>query len=336
MAKIFISYRRDDSAYATGVIRDNLVRELADSEVFLDVDSIPYGVDFRQHLERSVAACDFLVAVIGKTWLTVVDHQGQRRLDNPNDAVRVEVETALRRKIPLIPVFLDGMPVPTPDALPESLRDLVSRNAIFVRPPPDFNHDVNKLVESFQRWLAQEAAGGGPAQSPAAPAQPVPAARRPPWGIIAALTAIFCGLALGGWLWFNKPAGPPEYHLGQSYLYEDDVHNAVVGEPHTRMLGGGFKMPVHYVHWVVTVNHPKNIARTQIPLECRLLDTEGEVVKFSGMSGELPDKEHPHSGKSEWILTFGSRNPTWKPGTYTIQLATPTESADISFEVFAP
>ena len=333
MAKIFISYRRDDSAYATGVIRDQLVRQLTDCEVFFDVDSIPYGVDFRQHLESSVAACDFLVAVIGKSWLTAVDNQGQRRLDNPNDAVRVEVETALRGKIPLVPVFLDGIPVPPADTLPDSLRELVGRNAIFVRPPPDFNHNVDKLVLAFQRWLAPEASGDGQTASvrPAAPRR-----RRALSGRLLALIVLLAASALGGWWLLSAPAGPPDYELGEMYLYEDSDANAVPWQPRSRMLDGGFKMPVHYVHWVVLVTHAKNMRPVQIPVECRLLNSTGEVVKFRGLFGDLPDTTYPHSGKTEWIFTFGSRDPIWKPDNYTLQLGTPTKSAHISFEVLPP
>ncbi len=333
MAKIFISYRREDSAYATGAIRDQLALQFPDSEVFFDVDSIPYGVDFRQHLENSVAACDFLVAVIGKSWLTVVDNQGRRRLDNPNDAVRVEVETALRRKIPLIPVFLDGMSVPTADALPESLRELVSRNGIFVRPPPDFNNDVAKLVQSFQRWLAHEADGDNQA---AGVRQDAPARARTSRGRLWALAAVVAASVLGAKWFLSVEADTPEYHIGETYLYEDSDANAVPWQPRTRMLHGGFKMPVHYVHWVVSVTHPKNMKPVQIPVECRLLDSAGEVVKFRGLSGDLPDATYPRSGTSEWIFTFGSRDPAWKPGTYTLQLGTPTDTTHITFEVFPP
>lgn len=341
MAKIFISYRRDDSAYATGVIRDQLAAQLPACEIFLDVDSIPYGVDFRRHLESSVAACDFLVAVIGKSWLHVVDSHGQRRLDIPDDAVRVEVETALRREIPLIPVFLDGMAVPVPDELPDSLRGLVGRNAIFVRPPPDFNSDVARLVQYFRENLAPLEPNSYPPNP--CPTEPIAASqpRRASPGrsrgrlLFAAAAALVACIAAGAW-WFSRGAAAPlEYELAESYLFEDVNFTPDRWQPHSRMLDGGFKMPVEYVHWVILVKHPPSIAPVEIPLECRLLDKDGEVVRFAGIAGDLPDPEKPGTGESKWLLTLGSRRPQWKPGKYTVQLETPTKSTSTSFEVFA-
>jgi hypothetical protein len=351
MAKIFISYRRDDSAYATGVIRDQLATQLTDCEIFLDVDSIPYGVDFRRHLEASVSACDFLVAVIGKSWLRVVDIQGQRRIDNPDDAVRVEVETALRRDIPLIPVFLDGMAVPSADEFPDAIRGLVGRNAIFVRPPPDFNSDVARLVQHFRRNLEPldvpaerqpaepQPAGHSPADADRARAVVAPQqAPLPPHfsrgKLLLAAAALFACGALGAWWLSRTGASPLQYELAESYFFEDSNFTPDRWQPHSRMLDGGFTMPVEYVHWVILVKHPPNIAPIAIPLECRLLDKDGEVVRFAGITGELPDPESPGAGESKWLLTLGSRHPQWKPGTYTVQLETPTKSTSASFEVY--
>lgn len=329
MTKIFISYRRDDSAYATGVIRDHLARQLPGVEIFFDVDSIPYGVDFRQHLENSVAACDYLIAVIGKRWLTVVDSRGQRRIDDPNDAVRVEVETALRREIPLIPVFLDGMDVPPADMLPDGMRNLIMRNAIFVRPPPDFNSDVDKLVQSFRRWLKHEASQPAAASPPAARRSPVNARRT----ILAAVIAA-AFLAAGGAWYLSSPPPAATFEFTENFLFEDTNPEPRAWKPHHRMLGGGFKLPVSYVHWVIRVQHPPGIRPVRIPLELRLLDESGEIVNFDGLYEELPDKESPEPGVAEWIATFGGRHAFWKPGKYTVQLNTPHKSVDATFEVF--
>lgn len=332
MAKIFISYRRDDSAYATGVIRDQLASNLRDCEIFLDVDSIPYGVDFRRHLESSVGACDYLIAVIGKRWLTVVDTRGQRRLDDPNDAVRVEVETALRREIPLIPVFLDGMMVPTPDELPDSIRDLVSRNAIFVRPPPDFNNDIARLVQSFKEHLKQHQPVLDPIPLvPQTTSLPVRSKRHLLISAIAALGL----LALGGAYFFYSPAQLPEYEFQEHYLFEDSEFNPVPWQPHARMSGSGFKSPVYFVHWAIVVKYPKHTRKCQVPIVGRLLDEQGEeVAVFNGLTGDLPDAQFPAGGKTEWFLNLGLRHTPWKPGKYTLQLSTATQEAHTQFEIF--
>src|SRR5947209_6983867 len=106
MPKIFISYRREDSTLFTGRIHDRLAPHFGRDCVFMDMDAIPFGVDFRKHLTDAVAGCDVLLAIIGDKWLTV-SQNGQRRLDDPRDFVRIEIETALMRGIPVIPVLLD-------------------------------------------------------------------------------------------------------------------------------------------------------------------------------------------------------------------------------------
>ncbi|MFM7325523.1 MAG: toll/interleukin-1 receptor domain-containing protein, partial [Nodosilinea sp.] len=104
---IFISYRRDHSASDTGRIYDRLAQEFGRDNVFKDVDSIPFGVDFAQHIDQEVSRCQVLLAVIGKAWLTP-------RLQNPDDFVRLEIESALKRGIPVVPVFLEGVTGPPP------------------------------------------------------------------------------------------------------------------------------------------------------------------------------------------------------------------------------
>src|SRR5215813_5857594 len=110
-AKVFISYRREDSGYA-GRIKDSLERGLGRDVLFIDVDGIPLGVNFVQVLREEVAQCGVLLAVIGSNWLDVRDEDGTRRLDNPTDFVRIEIAAALQREIPVIPILLDGTRVP--------------------------------------------------------------------------------------------------------------------------------------------------------------------------------------------------------------------------------
>jgi hypothetical protein len=103
---IFISYRRDDSSAFAGRLYDRLVERYGMDQVFMDVDNIPPGVDFAEAIAQAVGTCDVLLAVIGQHWLTVTGQDGRRRLDNPRDMVRLEVEAALTRDVPVIPVLV--------------------------------------------------------------------------------------------------------------------------------------------------------------------------------------------------------------------------------------
>src|SRR5262245_3456964 len=102
--KVFISYRRGDSADVVGRIDDHLVKVFGRESVFKDVDSISLGTDFRKVISQRVSECDVLLAVIGPMWLAARGPSGGRRLDDEADYVRIEIETALRRDIPVIPL----------------------------------------------------------------------------------------------------------------------------------------------------------------------------------------------------------------------------------------
>jgi len=147
---IFISYRRSDSNDVTGRIYDRLSQHFGRDVVFKDVDSIPFGVDFRTHLNQGVGNCLVLVAVIGSTWLNVAGTDGKRRLDNPDDWVRAEIETALGREIPVIPLLVAGASLPREAELPEPLKPLAYRNAAQARPDPDFDHDLKRLIRRLE------------------------------------------------------------------------------------------------------------------------------------------------------------------------------------------
>lgn len=118
-AKIFISYRRNDSAGHTGRVTDRLEREFGRELLFVDVDAIPLGHNFVKVLREEVGKCGVLLAVIGPNWLDARDDEGNRRLDDPHDFVRVEIATALQRDVPVIPILLDGAALPKPSLLPE-------------------------------------------------------------------------------------------------------------------------------------------------------------------------------------------------------------------------
>ena len=119
--RIFISYRRDETAYPAGWLYDRLADHYGGGQVFKDVDSIELGDDFVQVITRAVGSCDVLLALIGEQWLTITDEHGRRRLDDPDDFVRLEIEAALTRNVRVIPILVDGARMPRADELPPSL-----------------------------------------------------------------------------------------------------------------------------------------------------------------------------------------------------------------------
>lgn len=157
MPRIFISYRRADSRKDVGRIYDRLVDAFGKENIFKDVDSIPLGKDFREVLREAVAQCDVLLAIIGRHWLDIKDENGNRRLDDPGDFVRIEIESGLQRDSCLvIPVLVDNAILPRADALPTDLRELTFKNATVVRDDPDFHNDVTRIIRELSRISESE------------------------------------------------------------------------------------------------------------------------------------------------------------------------------------
>ena len=129
MPKLFISYRREDSAYPAHQIYKDLAKRIGASNVIFDVDTIPLGTDFRDYLSQEVSKCDILLAVIGDQWTKILN----QRLDETNDFVRIEIQAALERQIPVVPVLVGTASVPGEDDLPPELSGLVYRHAAEVR-----------------------------------------------------------------------------------------------------------------------------------------------------------------------------------------------------------
>lgn len=146
---VFICYRREDSADITGRISDRLVQRFGPDSVFKDVESIPLGQDFRTYLHEAVGRCGALLVVIGPRWQGAAAG-GKRRLDDPQDHLRIEIESALQRSIPVIPVLVQGATLPHEEDLPEVLRPLVYRQSQPVRPDPDFSPDIQRLIHGIE------------------------------------------------------------------------------------------------------------------------------------------------------------------------------------------
>jgi flagellar biosynthesis GTPase FlhF len=145
---IFISYRRGDSAGFAGRIYDRVASRLNRERVFFDVDNIELGADFVRVLSGRVAECDALIVIIGKNWLSSTDEENRRRLDDPDDFVRIEIETALQRNIPVIPVLVDGAAMPRKENLPEALKPLARRQGLEIS-HPRFDSDSEQLTKAL-------------------------------------------------------------------------------------------------------------------------------------------------------------------------------------------
>ena len=157
MPKIFICYRRADSEYPAHSIYDALASRFGQENVFFDVDTIPVGLDFHGVLNEAVSQCDVLLAVIGDHWLNAQDTTGKRRLDDPDDFVRIEIEAALSRNIPVIPVLVGRATVPKADDLPDSLRGLARRQATEVRAGRDLRSHLERLVRDIEKAAKRDA-----------------------------------------------------------------------------------------------------------------------------------------------------------------------------------
>jgi hypothetical protein len=152
--RIFISYRRDETAYPAGWLYDRLAQHFGAGQIFKDVDSIELGDDFVQVITRAVGSCDVLLALIGHRWLTIPDAQGRRRLDDPDDFVRLEIEAALTRNVRIIPILVDGARMPQADELPGGLASLARRQALELS-PSRFEYDTSRLLKILEMTLAE-------------------------------------------------------------------------------------------------------------------------------------------------------------------------------------
>jgi formylglycine-generating enzyme required for sulfatase activity len=150
--RIFISYRRADSAGYAGRIYDRLAAHFGEDAVFMDVDTIEAGLDFVDVLQNAVQSCDVLIALVGRRWLGSKDAGGKRRLDNPEDFVRIEIAAALERDIRVIPVLVDGVSMPYSTELPDNLKSLARRNALQVD-HHSFNADAQRLITQLELAL---------------------------------------------------------------------------------------------------------------------------------------------------------------------------------------
>ena len=155
---IFISYRRSSGSWSARTLHDGLKRDFDESQLFIDVADIEHGTDFVHRLEREIGRCDAMIAVIDPQWLDAADEAGNRRLDDPADYIGIEIGMGLKRRIPVIPVLVDGARMPTEAELPDALKPLSQRNAIAVR-HASFDADIKRLAASLHKLLGDEDRG---------------------------------------------------------------------------------------------------------------------------------------------------------------------------------
>jgi len=174
MSTVFISYRRENTAGEARALFNDLAARPGEDSVFMDVDSIALGRDFRSVLQETTASCDLMLVLIGRNWADAKEEGGRVRLENPADYVRLEIEAGLRRDIAVTPVLVQGAHMPAPEDLPAEIRNLAYRNG-FELSHNRWESDVQEMVRRLD--LDGSAAGHqvgqvGPQRLAPAPVEP--------------------------------------------------------------------------------------------------------------------------------------------------------------------
>jgi len=193
---IAISYRRQDSSSVAGRLYDRLQNEFGKGSVFMDFDSIPYGVDFRDHIKQTLQRAKVVVAIIGPDWSGGRD-LAKRRIDDPADFVRLEVASALESGIPIIPVLINNTPMPDAQSLPPALEALAYRNGLALDTGIDFHHHADRLIAGIHRVL-----------DPAAATVPKAAAKKT-WPLFLALAVVAAVAASALWYFTSRTTKEP-------------------------------------------------------------------------------------------------------------------------------
>ena len=176
LGSIFVNYRRHDSEGEAGRLFDELEKHFGENSVFMDVAGIEPGQDFRKAIDQSVASSKVLLAVIGPHWLDSKDSSGRRRLDDPGDFVRIELASALRGTIPVVPVLVRGSRMPRADELPDDLKELAYRNAVELT-HARWKSDIPLLIRALRPYMGVPVAER---RETSAKVQSPPVAQAPP------------------------------------------------------------------------------------------------------------------------------------------------------------
>jgi hypothetical protein len=227
MGGIFVSYRRSDSAGYTGRLMDDLKDQFPGSEVFRDIEAIEAGADFVKAIDEAVGSCSVLLAVIGPRWLAK-DDAGKSRLFQENDFVRLEIATALRRDVRVVPVLVEGATMPAADQLPDDLKPLARRQAHEIS-DRRWDFDVEQLfavlgkipgVERKQQTSTPPAPPTPTAAPPQVPPPSTGSGKKIALGAIGAVAVVVViGVMLGG----NDSTAPEEPPLALERGPSDDT-----------------------------------------------------------------------------------------------------------------
>jgi len=152
LPRIFLCYRREDTQDAAGRLHDRLVDAFGAERVFMDIDSVPLGIDFVEHVAEQIGRCKVVIVMIGKQWRTIKDKKRRRRLDTEDDLVRAEIRAALQQKIPVIPVTVQNAALPSAEDLPDDIRLLARRNGIQLD-AARWRTDVERLIKELDRVM---------------------------------------------------------------------------------------------------------------------------------------------------------------------------------------
>lgn len=155
MKTVFISYRRSDSAGYTRSMYHSLRKTFSDQQIFLDVDDIKAGSDFKKELEKQLDNSQALLVMIGKKWLNIRGKNAQRRLDSPNDWVHIEIKRALKRNIPVIPILVEGANMPKMAELPDDLKPLACRQALLLN-HASFDYHVARIINVISEFITPQ------------------------------------------------------------------------------------------------------------------------------------------------------------------------------------
>lgn len=221
MSIVFINYRRGETAGEARALFNELTEILGKDSVFMDVDTIALGRDFRQVIRERLESCDLMLALVGRDWVDSRNASGRRRLDDPSDFVRLEIEAALKRNIPVTPVLVQGAQMPTVEQLPEDIRDFAYRNA-FELSHNRWESDVREMLKRL--GLGKQPDTGaiheivvpkkttsaenspGPARGDAAAVAIEPGPKPTPWFAIVGASIVAIALAGGGIMYYRSVA----------------------------------------------------------------------------------------------------------------------------------
>jgi hypothetical protein len=202
--RIFLSYRRSDCQPQANGLYDGLRRRLPDARVFMDIDGIPAGADFEEHIRREISMCDIVLVMIGDNWLDARPGSDVRRIDEPADFVRLEVESALAHPhVDTLPVLVEDTVMPSATEMPDSIARLARLQCVELS-DRRWLWDLDHLVAEVEKVARRHGKIAAPAQPPPSEHPPVPRSpaqpARTPAIAYLLMFVPFLTIGLGAWI----------------------------------------------------------------------------------------------------------------------------------------